>query len=61
MSRKHFTFAADSIVDYCMINAVKKEESIMYHEYLSFFKHFSMTFSQDTFDNYIDSKLEDYK
>ena len=61
MSSKHFTFAADSIVDYCFMNGIKKEDSEIYNEYLKFFKYFGISFSQETFDNYIDNKLEEYK
>lgn len=59
MTRKHFIFAADQIVEECYANGVDREHSLIYQYYLEFFKHFSNTFSQDTFDNYIDNKLNE--
>lgn len=61
MSRKHFTFAADNIVDDCFMNGIKKEQSEIYNEYLKFFKHFGNQFSQDKFDDYIEKQLQNYK
>lgn len=61
MTKKHFTFAADSIIDYCYMNGINKEQSEMYQEYIKFFNHFGKDFNQETFDAYIEKGLNNYK
>ena len=61
MTRKHFTFAAEQIITQCYYNGIKKEQSILYERYVEFFKEFSDTFNQSTFDTYIDKQLNNYK
>lgn len=61
MTKKHFIFAANNIIDHCHCNGINKEQSEIYQEYLKFFHHFGNDFNQDTFDAYIEKELNNYK
>jgi hypothetical protein len=61
MTKKHFVFAADNIIDDCYMNGINKEQSAIYQEYIKFFNQFGNDFNQDTFDAYIEKGLNNYK
>ena len=57
MTKKHYVFAADKIVDDCIIFGYKKEDSMKYKIFVDFFTDLSDKFDIDTFDKYIDKRI----
>jgi len=54
MTKQHYVFAADKIVEDCINYGYKKESSMKYKIFVEFFSSFSEKFDIDTFDKYID-------
>ena len=54
MTKQHYVFAADKIVEDCINYGYKKENSMKYKIFVEFFSSFSEKFDIDTFDKYID-------
>ncbi len=58
MSKKHYVWAAQSVIDECRFNELSDYTlASSYIHYLTFFKVFGTKFNQKTFDNYIVNKL----
>lgn len=59
MSKKHYLWAADSIVSECMSTGIDRENCYSYVLFVNFFSSFNDRFDVDTFDKYIDKKLSE--
>jgi hypothetical protein len=59
MSKKHYVFAANKIVNECYELGIKKEDCPSYHCFLEFFNEFGDKFDSDKFDEFIDKKIKE--
>ena len=58
MSKKHYVWAAQSVIDECRFNELSDFTfASSYIHYLTFFKVFGTKFNQKTFDTYIVNQL----
>lgn len=58
MSKKHYVWAAQSVIDECRFNELSDFTlASSYIYYLKFFKVFGTKFNQKTFDTYIVNQL----
>ncbi len=58
MTRKHFKYAADQVVDNCIERGLRNPKDLdHYWAYVNLFTEFSDKFDQDKFDEYINKRI----